>query len=48
MQTHANIDIAIGDDSTDDRTQRLIDSQYQHDPHIRYVKNEPPLSQARE
>jgi glycosyltransferase involved in cell wall biosynthesis len=46
-QTHANIEIVIGDDSKDDRTQRLMAAQYQHDPRIRYAKNEPPLGQAR-
>lgn len=46
-QTHANIEIVIGDDSKDDRTRRLMAAQYQHDPRIRYLKNEPPLGQAR-
>lgn len=46
-QTHANIEIVIGDDSKDDRTQRLMAAQYGHDPRIRYMKNEPPLGQAR-
>jgi glycosyltransferase involved in cell wall biosynthesis len=45
-QTHANIEIVIGDDSKDDRTQRLMAARYQHDPRIRYVKNEPSLGQA--
>ena len=46
-QTHGNVEIVIGDDSKDDRTQRLMAAQYQHDPRIRYVKNEPSLGQAR-
>ena len=46
-QTHGNIEIVIGDDSKDDRTQRLMAAQYQHDLRIRYVKNEPSLGQAR-
>jgi glycosyltransferase involved in cell wall biosynthesis len=46
-QTHGNIEVVIGDDSKDDRTQRLMAAQYQHDPRIRYVKNEPSLGQAR-
>jgi glycosyltransferase involved in cell wall biosynthesis len=45
-QTHTNIEIVIGDDSKDDRTHRLMAARYQHDPRIRYVKNEPSLGQA--
>ncbi|MBP0589820.1 glycosyltransferase family 2 protein [Paraburkholderia sp. LEh10] len=46
-QTHTNIEILIGDDSADDRTRRLIEQRYAYDARIRYVKNEPPLGQAR-
>jgi glycosyltransferase involved in cell wall biosynthesis len=46
-QTHTNLEILIGDDSTDRRTQQLIKSRYAHDARIRYVRNEPPLGQAR-
>lgn len=46
-QTHTNIEILIGDDSGDNRTRRLIVERYAHDARIRYVKNEPPLGQAR-
>jgi glycosyltransferase involved in cell wall biosynthesis len=45
-QTHANIEIVIGDDSSDSRTLNMIDTTYQHEPRISYVKNEPPLGQA--
>ncbi len=46
-QTHTNIEILIGDDSSDNRTQALIKARYAHDARIRYVKNEPSLGQAR-
>ncbi|ACC70408.1 glycosyltransferase family 2 protein [Paraburkholderia phymatum] len=46
-QTHANIEILIGDDSSDTRTQQLIAARYAHDARIRYVKNGPSLGQAR-
>ncbi|MEM5439805.1 glycosyltransferase family 2 protein [Paraburkholderia diazotrophica] len=46
-QTHTNVEILIGDDSSDTRTQRLIEARYAHDARIRYVRNEPPLGQAR-
>ena len=46
-QTHTNIEILIGDNSSDSRTQQLISERYAHDARIRYVKNEPPLSPAR-
>jgi glycosyltransferase involved in cell wall biosynthesis len=45
-QTHANIEIVIGDDSSDIRTRNLIDTTYLHETRISYVKNEPPLGQA--
>jgi glycosyltransferase involved in cell wall biosynthesis len=45
-QTHANIEIIIGDDSSDTRTRNLIDTTYSHETRISYVKNEPPLGQA--
>ncbi|MFP3607209.1 glycosyltransferase family 2 protein, partial [Paraburkholderia sp. SIMBA_053] len=40
-QTHTNIEILIGDDSSDNRTQALIKARYAHDTRIRYVRNEP-------
>jgi glycosyltransferase involved in cell wall biosynthesis len=46
-QTHTDIEILIGDDSKDDRTQQLIAARYANEPRIRYVRNEPPLGQAR-
>ncbi|HTH60890.1 MAG TPA: glycosyltransferase family 2 protein [Paraburkholderia sp.] len=46
-QTHTNIELLIGDDSTDASTQQLIAARYADDPRIRYTKNEPPLGQAR-
>lgn len=46
-QTHTNLEILIGDDSTDSRTQQLIATRYAHDARIRYVRNEPSLGQAR-
>ncbi|MGF6756305.1 glycosyltransferase family 2 protein [Paraburkholderia sp. GAS42] len=46
-QTHANVEILIGDDSKDDRTQQLIATRYQHEPRVRYVRNTPSLGQAR-
>lgn len=45
-QTHENIEILIGDDSSDHRTQALIDSTYLHEARVIYVKNEPALGQA--
>jgi glycosyltransferase involved in cell wall biosynthesis len=45
-QTHADIEIVIGDDSHDDRTQRLIASRYGDDPRIAYRRNVPALGQA--
>lgn len=45
-QTHENIEILIGDDSSDHRTQALIDSTYLHEPRVIYVRNEPALGQA--
>ena len=46
-QTHANLEVLIGDDSKDDRTRALIDAKYAADPRVRYVKNEPSFGQAR-
>jgi glycosyltransferase involved in cell wall biosynthesis len=45
-QTHANIEIVIGDDSNNARTLNLIDTTYSNEPRISYFKNEPPLGQA--
>ena len=33
-QTHANIEIVIGDDSSDTRTRNLMDTTYSHDAHL--------------
>lgn len=46
-QTHANIEIVIGDDSHDDRTARLIAERYRNEPRIDYRRNVPALGQAR-
>ena len=46
-QTHSNIEVVIGDDSKDDRTETLIASRYAHDARIRYLRNTPGLGQAR-
>jgi glycosyltransferase involved in cell wall biosynthesis len=45
-QTHTDIEILVGDDSSDTRTQNLIDTTYRYETRISYVKNEPPLGQA--
>ncbi len=45
-QTHTNIEILIGDDSADLRTQSLIDTTFGHDSRIVYTRNEPSLGQA--
>ncbi len=46
-QTHANIEVVIGDDSKDNRTRDLIATRYAHDARVRYQRNEPSLGQAR-
>jgi len=46
-QTHSNVEVLIGDDSRDDRTQALIAAQYAADPRVRYFRNTPSLGQAR-
>lgn len=46
-QTHANIEVVIGDDSKDDRTRDLIATRYAHDARVRYLRNEPSLGQGR-
>jgi glycosyltransferase involved in cell wall biosynthesis len=46
-QTHENIEIVIGDDSSDDRTEQLIAERYRNDPRIAYQRNSPSLGQAR-
>lgn len=46
-QSYPHIEILIGDDSHDDRTERLIGTRYAHDARIRYLRNDPPLGQAR-
>jgi glycosyltransferase involved in cell wall biosynthesis len=45
-QTHSNLEILIGDDSSDDRTRALMNSRYRDEPRIVYTKNEPSLGQA--
>lgn len=45
-QTHENIEILIGDDSSDAQTQILIEALCLHEPRVRYVRNDPPLGQA--
>ncbi|WP_112173544.1 glycosyltransferase family 2 protein [Paraburkholderia unamae] len=47
MQTHADIEIVIGDDSRDDRTAQLIATRYRDDARIAYRRNVPALGQAR-
>lgn len=46
-QTHTNIEIVIGDDSPDERTERLIAERYGNDERIAYRRNTPALGQAR-
>jgi|GEM_PF-700351 len=49
-QTYGNLEIVIGDDSSDARTEQLLASRYAHmleAQRIRYVRNQPPLGQAR-
>ena len=46
-QSYGNLEIVIGDDSTDTRTQRLIATRYAQEPRVRYLKNQPTLGQAR-
>jgi glycosyltransferase involved in cell wall biosynthesis len=46
-QTYRNLEIVIGDDSKDERTQQLIAARYPNEPRIRYAMNRPSLGQAR-
>jgi glycosyltransferase involved in cell wall biosynthesis len=46
-QTYDNLEIVIGDDSNDTRTQQLIAARYGEEPRVRYAMNQPPLGQAR-
>ncbi|HEX7912287.1 MAG TPA: glycosyltransferase family 2 protein [Paraburkholderia sp.] len=46
-QSYGNLEIVIGDDSKDTRTQQLIAARYRDEPRVRYLKHEPPLGQAR-
>jgi glycosyltransferase involved in cell wall biosynthesis len=46
-QSYGNLEIVIGDDSKDTRTQQLIAARYGDEPRVRYLKHEPPLGQAR-
>jgi glycosyltransferase involved in cell wall biosynthesis len=46
-QTHANIEIVIGDDSPDERTARMLAERYPNDARIVYRRNTPALGQAR-
>ncbi|RKE36193.1 glycosyl transferase family 2 [Paraburkholderia sp. BL23I1N1] len=45
-QSYGNLEIVIGDDSKDTRTQELMATRYANEPRIRYEKNQPPLGQA--
>ncbi|REG58266.1 glycosyl transferase family 2 [Paraburkholderia sp. BL6669N2] len=45
-QSYDNLEIVIGDDSKDARTERLIAARYAREPRVRYMKNQPPLGQA--
>jgi glycosyltransferase involved in cell wall biosynthesis len=46
-QSYGNLEIVIGDDSKDTRTQQLIAARYGQEPRVRYTLNQPPLGQAR-
>lgn len=46
-QTHANLEIVIGDDSQDARTERMIAERYPDEARIVYRRNTPALGQAR-
>ncbi|MFM0045783.1 glycosyltransferase [Paraburkholderia sediminicola] len=46
-QSYGNLEIVIGDDSKDTRTQQLMATRYANEPRIRYAMNQPPLGQAR-
>jgi glycosyltransferase involved in cell wall biosynthesis len=46
-QRYGNLEIVIGDDSKDTRTQQLIAARYGREPRVRYTLNQPPLGQAR-
>jgi glycosyltransferase involved in cell wall biosynthesis len=46
-QSYGNVEILIGDDSNDTRTQQLIAARYRHEPRVRYTLNQPQLGQAR-
>jgi glycosyltransferase involved in cell wall biosynthesis len=46
-QGYGNLEIVIGDDSTDARTRQRVARRYGDEPRVRYTKNEPPLGQAR-
>ena len=45
-QTHENIEVLIGDDSSDRRTMDLIESKYANEPRIKYLRHVPSLKQA--
>jgi glycosyltransferase involved in cell wall biosynthesis len=46
-QSYGHLEILIGDDSNDARTQQLIAARYRQEPRVRYARNQPPLGQAR-
>ncbi|MFM0312794.1 glycosyltransferase family 2 protein [Paraburkholderia sp. RL17-383-BIF-A] len=46
-QSYGNLEILIGDDSADRRTERLITTRYAREPRVRYMRNQPSLGQAR-
>ncbi|RKP58646.1 glycosyltransferase [Pararobbsia silviterrae] len=45
-QTHAPIQIVVGDDSRNDATQTMMRTRYGNDSRIHYVRNTPPLGQG--
>ena len=46
-QSYDNLEIVIGDDSNDTRTEQLIATRYGDEPRVRYTRNQPSLGQAR-
>ncbi|MFM0555474.1 glycosyltransferase family 2 protein [Paraburkholderia sediminicola] len=46
-QSYDDLEIVIGDDSKDARTEQLIATRYAREPRVRYARNRPPLGQAR-
>ncbi|MFM0228140.1 glycosyltransferase family 2 protein [Paraburkholderia dipogonis] len=46
-QSYGELEIVIGDDSKDARTEQLIATRYAREPRVRYARNQPSLGQAR-